>query len=299
MVSTIDIRGQYEDIVDVKPKKTKKSNDLSSSEIAMYSINDIRKKIAILVASCDNYSDLWNPFFQLFWRFWPECPLDVFLLSNSQRLDDERIRNVLIGDDISWSDNLRRGILQLPYDYIFLFLDDLFLCDFVDASKVLPVFNWVVQYEPNCVSMNESLKPDKPFDDLFGTISKGTIYRATTVLTLWKKEVLLDLLKAGESAWAFEINGTVRSDKYDGFYSAWQDYFCIKNGVIKGKWQDNVLEFIQSHAVEIDLAKRPKMNKIEAGWFFLRKQRARLLNFIPSKYRRGFKHAMLLGRYKY
>jgi hypothetical protein len=32
-------------------------------------MNDITKKIAILVPSCDKYSDLWEPFFTLFWRF--------------------------------------------------------------------------------------------------------------------------------------------------------------------------------------------------------------------------------------
>jgi hypothetical protein len=34
-------------------------------------------RIAIPVVSCDKYSDLWQPFFALFDRFWPDCPLDI------------------------------------------------------------------------------------------------------------------------------------------------------------------------------------------------------------------------------
>ncbi len=54
--------------------------------------------------------------------------------------------------------------------------------------------------------MNPWPKPDKHYSQLVGIVSKGTIYRTATVLSVWKKDILLDLLKVGESAWDFEVS---------------------------------------------------------------------------------------------
>ena len=43
--------------------------------------NYIKNKFAILIVSCDKYSDLWDPFFKLFFKFWPDCPFNIYLLS--------------------------------------------------------------------------------------------------------------------------------------------------------------------------------------------------------------------------
>ncbi len=39
-------------------------------------------ELAILVCSCDKYADVWEPFFKLFFKFWPDCPYPIYLLSN-------------------------------------------------------------------------------------------------------------------------------------------------------------------------------------------------------------------------
>jgi len=96
---------------------------------------DITDKFAVLVVSCDNYSDLWEPFFELFWRFWPDCPFNVYLLSNKINADIPRVKNLLVGDDISWSDNLRKGISQLKEKYILLFIEDLFCMTLLKQTR--------------------------------------------------------------------------------------------------------------------------------------------------------------------
>ena len=39
-----------------------------------------------------------------------------------------------------------------------------------------------------------------------------------------------------ENAWEFEINGNIRSYKYDNFYSTRENVIPFVNGVIKGIW---------------------------------------------------------------
>ena len=61
---------------------------------------------ALLVVSCDNYRDAWEPFFTLLFKYWPECPYPVFLGSNKQTYKDNRITPIMIGEDIDYSSNL-------------------------------------------------------------------------------------------------------------------------------------------------------------------------------------------------
>lgn len=260
---------------------------------------EIKDKFAVLVISCDKYSDLWEPFFNLFFRFWPDCPFNVYLLSNKHKIELPKVKNLLVGDDISWADNLTKAVRQLNEDYIFLLLDDFFLYDYVETDKIIKVFRWIIQSEANYVRMNPSQMPDKPHNELIGVVSKGTIYRTSTIMPVWKKEILLSLLKSGETAWDFEIFGSLRSDSYDGFYSTWEDCFPVVNGVIKGKWQKGVVNKLKLLDVKIDLDKRDVMTNTETAIFFLKQQRSKLLNLVPAKYRRGVKDFFLRGNYVY
>ena len=79
-------------------------------------------------------------------------------------------------------------------------------------------------------------KPTRKYNDLFGIIDKGSLYRPTCVYSLWKISVLEDLLIRDENAWEFERYGSIRSDKYDQFFMVYQNFFKMSNTVVKGKW---------------------------------------------------------------
>lgn len=261
---------------------------------------DIKNKFAILVVSCDKYSDLWNPFFKSFFRFWPDCPFNIYLLTNYEFVDIPQVKNLLIGDDISWSDNLYKGVNKLKEDYIFLFLEDLFLIDFIETNKILNIFTWILEPNANYVRINPSAtKADKKFNDLVGIISKGTLYRKSTVLSVWKKDILLNLLKTGETAWDFEIDGSLRSDVYEGFYATWGKYFSILNTVTKGKWQRSAIRKLNSIRIEIDLNEREIMTFEETIKYYFSRKSSGLLKLFPAKYRRKLKDFVLRGKYNY
>lgn len=243
-------------------------------------------QVAVLVVSCDNYSDLWQPFFTLFRRFWSDCPFQVYLLSNHIQCSEPEITTILVGDDISWSDNVQCGLKQIKQDYVFMFIEDLFLVDRVQTERIVELFCWIIEAEANYVRLNPHPKPDKPYNDLVGLVSAGTIYRTATVLSVWKKDVLSDLLMAGENAWEFELKGTMRSDKYDNFFSTWQKLLFVENGVIKGKWQRHVLNRLKLLKIEIIHDKRQIMTFKETAIFKFIILRSKILNFFPSKYRR-------------
>lgn len=260
---------------------------------------DVKDKFVVLVVSCDKYADLWEPFFELFQRFWPDCPFNVYLLSNRISTGAPKVNNLLVGDDISWSDSLSKGLGQIKEEYVLLFLDDLFLHDYVNTKEILEVFNWILESKPNYVRMNPSQKPDKPHNNLVGIVSKGTIYRTSTVLSVWKRDVLMSLLKPGESAWDFEVYGSVRSDSYNAFYSTRENRFSVINGVIKAKWQRSAVKKLKPLGVDIDLSKRKKMTIKQTITLCFKQQLTYLLDFFPAQYRRKIKDFILSGKYNY
>ena len=224
---------------------------------------NIEDMLSILVVSCDKYSDLWRPFFDSFRRFWPDCPFNVYLLSNKKPCDIRGVKTILAGDDLSWSDSLQKGVIQLQEDYVFLFLDDLLLRRPVNTQKVLEILGWAVESNINYIRMNPMKnKPDKHVNKSVGLISKKSIYRTSVVMSAWKKSVLLDLLKPGESAWGFEVHGSVRSDEYDKFYATWKKYFAITNVVVKGKLRKGAVRKLKSLGIDVDLTSR----KIMTSW---------------------------------
>ena len=250
---------------------------------------NLTDRVAALVVSCDKYSDLWEPYFSLFWRFWPDCPFSVYLLNNNIDLTIPQVQILSVGEDISWSDNLRKAITPLKEEYILLLIEDFFICDFIDTAKLLEVLARALDKKVNCIRMTALPKPDKRIDEAIGIASKGTVYRTSVVSSVWKKGVLLDLLKPGENAWDFEINGSVRSDAYDAFYSTCQNHFPTINGVIKGKWQRSAIRKLKSFGIEPDLTNRTVMSRKEATLFSLKEFRTKTLHLFPAKHRRKVK----------
>ncbi len=58
---------------------------------------------AVLVMSCGAYRDLWTPFFTLFWRYWPDCPFEVYLGTDCETFDDRQVTMLAVGNH-EWSD---------------------------------------------------------------------------------------------------------------------------------------------------------------------------------------------------
>ena len=248
---------------------------------------------AILVVSCDHYRDLWEPFFTLFERFWVDCPFPVYLLSNTVTCSRRGVTALRSGRDVSWSDSLAAALRALPAEYVFLFLDDLFLVRPVENLELAHWFRWLEQRGGNCLRLNGSPRPDRRLDARVGVVSRGTLYRTSTVLSLWKRQVLLKLLAPGESAWEFEIAGSARSDAFDGFYATSTARLQVINTVIKGKWRRTALARVRALGVEPDLGRRPVMTRLEHASLALLRLRTWGLNRFPPLWRRRVRELAL------
>jgi len=238
----------------------------------------------ILVISCDSYSDVWDTFFKSFHKQWSTCPLKLNLLANNKFYDSHLVNTIKVGKDISWSDNLLRGIQDLNNDYILILLEDLFLKNKISNNYFNQISNWINENDPNYLRLCISHKPNY-FDELIGKIPQITPYKTSTMPCIWKKSVLEDLLKEGESAWDFEIMGSKRAYKYDGFYAVYNDFITYKNGIIKGKWRRSIVKKNNNYGLKIKDLSRPIMTLREEYKYSFRKFRSVLFNKFPNRLR--------------
>jgi hypothetical protein len=181
--------------------------------------------IPILVVSCDAYQDVWHPFFDLFFKHWPDCPLPVHLVSNDQpyRGDHtDRVQSILVGEDVDYSSNLIKAVEQLEQEWLIFWVDDRPPAEPVDTDRLLGLIALAQSKNAGYFRLLASNPPTlEPTSDDMGELPKGSRYRVSMTVALWKKSTLLKILKAGENAWDIEKRGGVdRSNTIDDAFYA-------------------------------------------------------------------------------
>jgi hypothetical protein len=195
----------------------------------------------VLVPSLDAYADLWTPFFTLFWRYWPDCPFPVYLGTNALPFPDPRVTVVHAEHGNNWTNRVRLQLQQLQTPYVLIVLEDFFLRSPVDTRACLDCFAAMRTLDAHMVRLHPDPKPDHPVPGfpLLGSIDARAPYRACAQIAIWKRETLLSLMKENESVWEFELLGSRRSDKLDGFFSTWKPLMKHRHVMERGKWFRN------------------------------------------------------------
>lgn len=241
--------------------------------------------LAIIVASCDKYSDLWTPFFFEFFKNWTDNPYPVYLVSNHKSYDDSRVHTLLAGDDLDWSSTVLKCIDQISHTHCLFLIDDAFLSKKVENHRIMELFDFVSMSQANFLRLRSNPIPSETISDQIGVLGKNASYRVSLFATIWKIETLRKILKKGESAWEFELNGTDRSKTYDAFYSVRQDVFQYQHGVERGVWIRPTAFNLERAGYKLNYEYRPLMSKQENVKLKYRLFKSWILHRLPERYR--------------
>lgn len=221
---------------------------------------------SIVVVSNDGYRDVWPGFFAMMARFWPDRPYPLYLISNRLAPLDNRAASIQVGEDLSWSRTLARGLERVPSRYVLLMLEDFFLTGPVDTAKVRALHEAAVALGAGYLRLAGNPNPDAPlarYPDL-GTIAKGASYRTSLQMAFWDRAVLRDLLREDESAWQFELAGSRRSDGIAApFLSVYDGISPIpyQHTVRRGKWMQEAVDIFAPLGIAFDFSRRPVESK--------------------------------------
>jgi len=219
--------------------------------------------VGVLVSSCDRYSDLWSPFFKLFFRYWEDCPYPVYLISNFRLYPDSRVKGILVGEDIDWSSNMYSALRQITHPMVILLMEDYLLDRPVDTVRIEELVSYMQKRGAVCMRLFPCPGPETacPDNREVGEILRGADYRLSLQAAIWRRDILLALLRRGETPWELEVMGSRRSDEIDlPFLSVTRDssppisYFCT--AIVRGYWARGALSLCRREGIEVNLTAR-------------------------------------------
>ncbi len=163
--------------------------------------------IGCLIMTCDKNADL-APFVNASYdSLFPGLDEAFIVTEFEGKVYGER--HVIRAESLDFATKMRQGLRSLRSEYVLLLLDDHFLLDAEASSKVRRAVDDLIANNAACISLAKSdkafvkYKPGvTPTAKVFAALQK---YQIDFHPTLWRKDVLLDLLgDACLSAWEIE-----------------------------------------------------------------------------------------------
>lgn len=239
----------------------------------------MKNSYSILINTCDNFEDCWNPFFQLWSIYWKDCQGKIYL--NTEYKDYYyrgldivttqvcKKNNVQHDKRATWSQCLKWALEQIDTDIVLYMQEDYFLKDNVK--------NEIVEKYVQLMTDNENIKCIHLTDQAVFASGKSKFthlsnveykqrYRVSCQAALWRKEELLILIRESEDAWQFEEFGSMRSSimKHD-YYVVDSNYVKLNQfeiipyvftGIIQGRWYEETIPLFEKHNILIDFGIR-------------------------------------------
>ena len=233
---------------------------------------------SILINTCDKFEDCWNPFFKLFKYYWPDCKGKLYLNTEFKELSYPDLNIISVkacegksfnGKYATWSQCLKWALEKIDTDIILYMQEDYFLNGKVDNNMIEHYVRYMYE-KPDvpCIHLSDAGIPSCEDADSTEHLcySDSTFFSYVSCQTaIWKKSVLLKLLREHETAWNFEWWGSKRARYMKlHFLTINRDWLLndhlvipyIVTGVIGGKWYKPVEKLFCEHSIKMDFSYR-------------------------------------------
>ena len=219
----------------------------------------------VVVCSCDKYADLLGPFATLFRKFWPDCPFEAVLVTETapqKGLGFDRV--IACGTGGSWASRLVKALGEIETPYVLMLCDDYLLSCKVNTglimkrlaeAKTLGVANLRMIPNPRPTAVNA--KPFACGSDLL-RYRPHTAYSIATQAGLWNRQFLVSIAEGKSSIWEFERYGSFDPHISDGtllLVTPTQE-FPFVDAVHKGYWEKAGIALCNANGVAIDFSRR-------------------------------------------
>lgn len=233
------------------------------------------KNTALLILSCDKYSDIWQPFFDFLFKHWSDCPYPIFLGTNEKIFHHPRVSTINSGPGRDWSNDTLEILKQISERNVIVLLEDYFIYAHPDQRLLDRAID--VLAKKNATFMRISCFPsdhfqDYAYDDMDGQAEfvltrEDARYRVNLQAGIWNREKFIKLIVPGESPWAFERQATARSKANKDVCLGIREtkglryvhgpipYLCT--ALSRGVWMRDAIDLCKEHNIDLNTGSRP------------------------------------------
>lgn len=223
------------------------------------------QQMKILVSSCDHYADLWPAFFYLLFKYWPDCPLPVYLSANCKAYQDSRVVTLSSPKEKGWAGNLRDSLSQIGVDHIVYLQEDYLFHAPVHSEEIAELCNLLgrrrgamLQLKPRAQGSHDE-QADSPLE--VAHFAKSCEWMATLQAALWNRNRLHDILDAEWNPWQAESGINLHAKQVgSGFYGlrkGQEGVFPYTEAVKGGYWLPGGARLCRDEGIPLDLKFRP------------------------------------------
>ena len=217
------------------------------------------KECTVLVASCDKYADLIRPFSGLWRKFWPDCPFDVVLVTETAPAGDGLCfdRVVACGKGGNWCSRLVQALDQIDTPYVLMLCDDYFLESPVDTARIMMRLGQARELSAANLRLIPNPKPSLPYCGDLMEYRKQTAYCVATQAGIWDRNFLRGIADGKSSIWEFERYGSFSvADEMRPLLVTPTREFPFVDAVHKGCWEKFGVALCRANGIEPDLSVR-------------------------------------------
>lgn len=235
-------------------------------------------ELAILVLSCDKYSDLWNDFFNLKEKYWPDCPYPCYLATDTVEYERDGVQMIHFGNIRTWSICARKALEQISEPYVALFLEDAFIYKIIDNSIIEDDFRIFKEHKMDFLTlernrMERKFTSDDQVSPHIWRIDRHKKYGIDTSAAIWEKGFLIRALEKEDcNAWQFEVNYCREAELEEGlkgniFFDDRQPFNISPIEVVQlGRLSTDSIKFFHKQGYDIQ-SNRERMGRKQMLYF--------------------------------
>lgn len=225
------------------------------------------ENFAMVVVSCDHYTELGNIFFDLQKKYmgWFDAP--VYFINESKPVSFPGVTAIHVGTDVDWSGKMQRALEKIPETYILFMLEDYFIGREVRREHLEQALQTMKTHDLRYyrITATPDIRKKSDLAPYLAPIPSNCRYGVNLQAAIFHRDYLKQIVNGPDrSAWETETDllKTV-TDRYEydlpGCVLDRRNIIDIHNGVIKGKWVPSTLGYFQKQGYTIDLGSRQKL----------------------------------------
>lgn len=243
----------------------------------------------LIILSCDKYSDCWIPLGETLEKFWPDCPYDKVLCTETRDIPSGSGFDVVLHCNFpTWSALLLNVCNQVDDEFIMLLLEDQWAAKNVKGNRIADTLNLIkADSSVGAVYLDRDHKnlPVYNVNKSLYEIPFGLPYRMSVCPSIWRVSFLKSILIENENAWEFERLGSFRKNTAEKKILVTDDIVYLRVGkaklgaVEKGKWEPEIPEFAKKEGIDVDFTKRPVKSRKDV---FIKEIKNIVFNISPK-----------------